>query len=166
MRQEKIVEYLYAKKQIVAPKTLAAEFQISNRTLANDIKWLKEIGMKEGFKIERIRSKGYQLEVFDKTKFKKFLVSSNYRERIDNSSPQERIKNIELLLLFHEEFITMKQISEWLEVSLSTVKADIKQVEFFCKTYDLSLFSKAHYGLKILGTEKKKREAILYLTRM
>ena len=40
MRQEKIVEYLYAKKQAIAPKALAAEFQISERTLANDIKWL------------------------------------------------------------------------------------------------------------------------------
>ena len=38
MRQEKIVEYLYAKKQAIAPKALAAEFQISERTLANDIK--------------------------------------------------------------------------------------------------------------------------------
>ena len=46
---------------------------------------------------------------------------------------------------------------EWLEVSLSTVKADIKQVELFCKDYGLTLFSKAHYGLKIVGTEEKKK---------
>lgn len=59
MRQEKIVEYLYAKKQAIAPKALAAEFQISERTLANDIKWLKEIGPMNGFTIERIRSKGH-----------------------------------------------------------------------------------------------------------
>ena len=59
----------------------------------------------------------------------------------------------------------MQQISEWLEVSLSTVKADIKQVELFCKDYGLTLFSKAHYGLKIVGTEEKKRQAILYLIR-
>ena len=60
MRQEKIVEYLYAKKQAIAPKALAAEFQISERTLANDIKWLRDIGRTEGFSIERIRSAGYQ----------------------------------------------------------------------------------------------------------
>ena len=103
MRQEKIVEYLYAKKQAIAPRALAAKFQISERTLANDIKWLKEIGSNEGFTVERVRSAGYQLKVFDNVRFS------------DN--------------------------------------------------YDLTLFSKAHYGLKIMGTESKKRRAILYLIR-
>ena len=165
MRQEKIVEYLYAKKQAIAPKALAAEFQISERTLANDIKWLKEIGANEGFTVERIRSAGYQLKVLDNDRFRSYLMQSKHQEQVDHSSPQERIKNIELLLLFHEEYITMQQIAEWLDVSLSTVKADIKQVEQFCTDYELSLFSKAHYGLKILGTESKKRRAILYLIR-
>lgn len=165
MRQEKIVEYLYAKKQAIAPKVLAAAFQISERTLANDIKWLKETGFSEGFSIERIRSKGYQLKILDQTKFQKYLAQSKQHEQVDNSSPQERIKNIELLLLFHEEYITMQQIAKWLDVSLSTVKADIKQVEHFCESYELKLFGKAHYGLKILGTESKKRRAILYLIR-
>ncbi len=165
MRQEKIVEYLYAKKQAIAPRALAAKFQISERTLANDIKWLKEIGSNEGFTVERVRSAGYQLKVFDNVRFSSYLSKSKKQEQVDNSSPQERIKNIELLLLFHEEYITMQQIAEWLDVSLSTIKADIKQVEQFCDNYDLTLFSKAHYGLKIMGTESKKRRAILYLIR-
>lgn len=165
MRQEKIVEYLYAKKQAIAPKALAAAFQISERTLANDIKWLKEIGAAAGFDVERVRSAGYQLKVLDQSKFQSYLAQTKRQEQVDSTSPQERIKNIELLLLFHEEYITMQQIAEWLDVSLSTVKADIKQVEQFCETYELSLFSKAHYGLKIIGTESKKRRAILYLIR-
>lgn len=165
MRQEKIVEYLYAKKQAIAPRALAAKFQISERTLANDIKWLKEIGSNEGFTVERVRSAGYQLKILDNVSFRSYLSKSKKQEQVDNSSPQERIKNIELLLLFHEEYITMQQIAEWLDVSLSTVKADIKQVEQFCDNYDLTLFSKAHYGLKIMGTESKKRRAILYLIR-
>lgn len=165
MRQERIVEYLYAKKQASAPKALAAAFEISERTLANDIKWLKEIGPTKGFVIERIRSAGYQLKVLDKTKFQNYLAQTKEQEQVDNSIPQERIKNIELLLLFHEEYLTMQQIAQWLDVSLSTVKTDIKQVEQFCEHYELTLFSKAHYGLKILGTESKKRRAILYLIR-
>ncbi|MDT2596941.1 PRD domain-containing protein [Enterococcus dongliensis] len=165
MRQERIVEYLYAKKQASAPKALAAAFEISERTLANDIKWLKEIGPTKGFAIERIRSAGYQLKVLDKTKFQNYLAQTKEQEQVDNSIPQERIKNIELLLLFHEEYLTMQQIAQWLDVSLSTVKTDIKQVEQFCEHYELTLFSKAHYGLKILGTESKKRRAILYLIR-
>ncbi|MFQ7237269.1 MAG: BglG family transcription antiterminator, partial [Enterococcus hulanensis] len=165
MRQEKIVEYLYAKKQAIAPKALAAAFQISERTLANDIKWLKEIGAAAGFDVERVRSAGYQLKILDQAKFQSYLAQTKRQEQVDSTSPQERIKNIELLLLFHEEYITMQQIAEWLDVSLSTVKADIKQVEQFCETYELSLFSKAHYGLKIIGTESKKRRAILYLIR-
>lgn len=165
MRQEKIVESLYMQKQAVPPKALAAEFKISERTLTNDIKWLKEIGETEGFTVERIRSAGYQLKVLDEAKFRTYLARLTGQEQVDYSSPQERIKNIELLLLFHEEYITMQQITEWLDVSLSTVKGDMKQVEQFCERYGLSLFSKAHYGLKILGTESKKRQAILYLIR-
>lgn len=165
MRQEKIVEYLYMKKQAIAPKALAAAFQISERTLANDIKWLKEIGVTEGFTINRIRAAGYQLEITDLTTFRRYLTRLTRQEQVDSSSPQERIKNVELLLLFHEEYITMQQIAEWLDVSLSTVKADIKQVEQFCERYGLTLFSKAHYGLRIIGSESKKRRAILYLIR-
>jgi len=165
MRQEKIVEYLYMKKQAIAPKALAAAFQISERTLANDIKWLKEIGVRKGFTINRIRAAGYQLGITDLTTFRRYLTRLTRQEQVDSSSPQERIKNVELLLLFHEEYITMQQIAEWLDVSLSTVKADIKQVEQFCERYGLTLFSKAHYGLRIIGSESKKRRAILYLIR-
>lgn len=94
MRQEKIVEYLYAKKQAIAPKALAAEFQISERTLANDIKWLRDIGRTEGFSIERIRSAGYQLEISDKKKFLRFLSHAKRQEKIDNGNPNElRISN-------------------------------------------------------------------------
>ncbi len=67
----------------------------------------------------------------------------NVKKKIDSGNPKERIKNIELLLLFHEEYITMQQISEWLEVSLSTVKADIKQVELFCKDYGLTFIQQS-----------------------
>ena len=80
MRQEKIVEYLYAKKQAIAPKALAAEFQISERTLANDIKWLRDIGRTEGFSIERIRSAGYQLEISDKKVSKIFISCKTSRK--------------------------------------------------------------------------------------
>ena len=162
MRQEKIVEYLYAKKQAIAPRALAAKFQISERTLANDIKWLKEIGSNEGFTVERVRSAGYQLRILDNVSFRSYLSKSKKQEQVDNSSPQERIKNIELLLLFHEEYITMQQIAEWLDVSLSTIKADIKQVEQFCDNYDLTLFSKAHYGLKIIRVQKVKNDEQSY----
>ncbi len=79
--KKKIVEYLYAKKQAIAPKALAAEFQISERTLANDIKWLRDIGRTEGFSIERIRSAGYQLEISDKTKFLRFLSHAKRQEK-------------------------------------------------------------------------------------
>ena len=60
--------YMQRSKQLL-PKALAAEFQISERTLANDIKWLRDIGRTEGFSIERIRSAGYQLEISDKKSF-------------------------------------------------------------------------------------------------
>lgn len=72
---------------------------------------------------------------------------------MDHSSPQERIKNIELLLLFHE-YITMQQIAEWLDVSLSTIKADIKQVEQFCTDYELSLLAKPLW-IENPGTEAR-----------
>ena len=81
MRQEKIVEYLYAKKQAIAPRALAAKFQISERTLANDIKWLKEIGSNEGFTVERVRSAGYQLKVFDNVRFSSYLSKSKSKSR-------------------------------------------------------------------------------------
>ncbi|MGO3610360.1 MAG: BglG family transcription antiterminator [Enterococcus sp.] len=165
MRQEKIVEYLYAKKRAVAPQTVAAEFRISERTLVNDIKWLKEIGNQEGFTIQRVRSEGYQLKISDRQLFHSYLTQITRQDQVDHSNPQERIKNIELLLLFHEDYLTMQQLAEWLEVSLSTIKTDIKQVEVFCERYELLLYSKAHYGLKIVGTESKKRQAILYLIR-
>ncbi|MGM0240176.1 BglG family transcription antiterminator [Enterococcus sp. AZ103] len=165
MRQERIVEYLYLQDQIVTPQKIADAFGISERTLANDIKLINAIGKSAGFALKRIRGSGYQLVIVSEEKFQSFLTDSFHDELIDSTSPEQRIKSSLIVLLFSEDFITLQELADYLVVSLSTIKTDMKKVEAFCQKYQLKLYSKAHYGLKITGSEMQKRKAILDLLR-
>lgn len=165
MREEKIVHFLKNNPSPQPLAELAQTFGVSKRTIANDLKAINALGKQACFQIINVRGKGYRLAISNEVQFEQYFsqVEKNLAEGIRD--PQERKLNIELLLLFANEYMTLNQIAETLNVSLSTVKSDLVEVKQDFIVMNLKLTSKAHYGFRVSGSEEAKRLFIIQLLR-
>lgn len=165
MREEKIIQFLKNNPSPQPLAELAQAFGVSKRTIANDLKAINELGKQACFQVMNVRGKGYRLDISNEGQFEQYFnqLADNPVEGI--MDPQERKLNIELLLLFANEYVTLNQIAETLDVSPSTVKSDLAEVKQDFAGMNLQLTSKAHYGYRISGAEENQRLFIIQLLR-
>lgn len=144
---------------------LCQNLNVSDRTISSDIKNLNDAGKKNGYEVKTIRKKGYLLQITNQAKFSQYLM------RVENTNVslndvRQRVLNLEIILLLAGDFITLKELSERFNVSVSTVKDDLKRTNQFFREKNLKVIGKPHYGIYIFGKESNKRQAIIDLFRM
>ncbi|STY44832.1 Probable licABCH operon regulator [Listeria grayi] len=161
MRREMILNHLLNKEVHISLADLTESFQVSERTIRNEVKYLNEDGIKNGFRIQTLRGQGYQLQIENKPLFTDYLKKQT--ASFDTQSVSQRLLYLELLLFQQQDFITIDQLASQLQVSRSTIQQDLKRVDTFLHTYGLLLKRKAHYGVQIVGPEKKHRAALAKL---
>ncbi|MBA4493977.1 BglG family transcription antiterminator [Paenactinomyces guangxiensis] len=159
-RQLELLRILMQSEKEVTSHKLANIFQITSRTVRNDIKEISEALLKNGAKIVALRGKGYQLEILDYNSFRSFLqeiaLSYSKMEAVP-TEPKERVNYIIKRLLLSEGYIKLETLAEELFVSESTIKNDLKEVRSIMSNYELELDKRPNYGLKITGNEIKLR---------
>lgn len=165
MREDKIIQFMKNTPHPHPLADLAKAFGVSKRTIANDLKLLNELGKTSGFQVINLRGKGYKIEVIDEKRFHGYCHQIQTDQGKSFLSPQSRKENLELLLLFATEYVTLQQLAQTLEVSISTVKNDLSEVRYDFDSMQLSIVSKAHYGYKVNGPEEKRRLFIIQLLR-
>lgn len=165
MRGDKIILYLKSNPYPSSLTELANNFRVSKRTISNDLKSLNSLGATFGFQIVNLRSQGYKLDITDENRFRKYFhqIVRDQGELIMN--PESRKINIKLLLLLSNNYVTLSQMAETLDVSPSTIKNDLIEVKKDFSNMELVLTSKAHYGYKITGPEENRRLLIIQLLR-
>lgn len=156
-----ILNHLLNKEVHISLADLTESFQVSERTIRNEVKYLNEDGIKNGFRIQTLRGQGYQLQIENKPLFTDYLKKQT--ASFDTQSVSQRLLYLELLLFQQQDFITIDQLASQLQVSRSTIQQDLKRVDTFLHTYGLLLKRKAHYGVQIVGPEKKHRAALAKL---
>ncbi|MBL1229179.1 BglG family transcription antiterminator [Enterococcus sp. BWB1-3] len=165
MREEKIIQYLIASTGRQSLLKLADLFEVSPRTISSDIKLINAAASRHGFQITNKRGLGYGLEIFDHPAFNNYFTQLSAENEREILNPNSRKTNIALLLLFANDYLTMTQISNILAVSVSTVKKDMNQVRTEFELDGLTLYSKPHYGYKVVGSEENRRALIIQLLR-
>lgn len=144
-------------------ESLAQLFDITSRTVRNDIKAILDTLSKHGASIITQRGKGYQLQVDNAPLFHSFLQEIAFAAKGVKalpSEPKERIIYIIKRLLLSEHYLKLEELAEELYVSLPTVKNDLKSVRQILHQYELQLEKRPNYGLKISGNEMKWRYCI------
>ena len=81
------------------------------------------------------------------------------REQIPNSAT-ERIHFLLAYLLYHEEYIKIDELSDFLFVSRNTLSDSLRQVERIVNRYDLQIDRKPNFGVRIVGREYNFRRCI------
>ncbi|WP_125702213.1 BglG family transcription antiterminator [Lacticaseibacillus daqingensis] len=164
MRYGQILERLEeAQPAPVSRAALTGSLAITERTLSSDIRTLNDDGVHHGFTITTVRGRGYALRITDPKRYAQYCT-----RELPAPGPADvaqRVRNLEMLLLLAGTFITSEELAQRLNVSVPTIKSDMKQTRQFFAEHQLNVMGRAHYGSCVTGTEEHKRRAIIDLFR-
>lgn len=149
-----IIEYLRMNDYSFLLKELAEKFGVSERSIRYDIEninyYLNKFNLKE---IEKSSKGLYSLKEEDK-KIKELLESMSQRFYVFTG--EERREYVEEKFLFFKENRLIDFV-ETLDVSLSTVKIDLREVKIFFIENGLNLNFYSKQGIRLEGNEEKLR---------
>ncbi|WP_438572188.1 BglG family transcription antiterminator [Clostridium sp.] len=157
-RFKKILEVLLENDKVVSGENLCSILGVSSRTIRSDIKEITKMIEGNGGTIISEKSKGYRLEISDKDKFMSFI---NYgKEEVES----DRSEDVIIKLLLNEvqggESITQIDLADYLFISISSLKNDIKLAKEKLDDYSLGIEKIANKGIGISGREENIRACL------
>lgn len=149
-----IIDYLMKNNFSLSLKDMAEKFEISERSIRYDIEninyYLGRAGLNE---IEK-SAKGIYNLAEDYDKIEKFLTDLTKRFYVFTAD--ERKEYIEMRFLFYPDNKFL-DFAEELDVSISTIKLDLKEIKVFLLEHDLNLIFVSKQGVVLQGNEEKIR---------
>ncbi|PAV31127.1 PTS fructose transporter subunit IIA [Virgibacillus profundi] len=159
-RMKTILQKLITAESPLTGKYLANINQVTSRTTREDVKSLNELLVENGANVDSVMGKGYQLIIDDDLCFRKYLQSI-FKEEVSDAflpkTPEEREGYLIKRLLLSEGYEKLDDLADEIYVSKSTIQNDLKLVKDRLADYDIQLESRPNYGLKITGSELKRR---------
>lgn len=150
MRLYLIMKDLIEKDDYCSLDDLIKKYEVSKRTIQNDISYLMRIAPRKGFQLHMKRGKGYLLEVTNEELLNDFLDTLNEGVFF---SVKERPANILAYIALQDGYISMDKIADTFQVSKTLIKNDMKDVEALAKSYHFQLERRSHYGVKIIADD-------------
>lgn len=145
----------------VTARQLAAQLQVSEKTIRNMIQSLRDEVKEYGAHIHSQTKLGYELKIIDEEKFLSFIHQLQNQNAESLESTGDRIQFILRTFLEHcGEYIKLDDLAERLHVSKSCINRDIKEVKRLLQASHLELESRPYYGLRIIGEEYALRACI------
>lgn len=140
---------------------LADKFEVSDRTIRNDINSINSLLKEQKLPILRLEKGG---EISKDNSFKEILAFISEDDLYSYKlSKEERKKVAAALLITCSGFITLSTIAEKLYVSRATIINDLDEIKSFVNTGNLQVSSHPNKGLRIEGKESDKRLFLLQL---
>mgnify|MGYP000983719605 FL=1 len=154
-RQKDILIYLCSKRGYITIKQLAMKFNVSNRTIQNDLAFIDSFLSNSKVIIDRKSSKGIKVIASESeiSNLRQKLKSLKYRT-LDN---YERLSIISLLLLCNP-INTFEQLSNACGVSRQTIINSFQQVEDNFIKGGIEIHKIRGTGIKITGDEIRVRK--------
>ena len=158
MRLYSIMDDFVLEETYLALDFFTKKYNVSKRTIQNDLSYLMQVAPNKGFKLNFRRDYGYILEIHDQKKLDCFLKSLQSEEILNF---EQRIRAIGFCLIMSNEYMTMEQLAETFNISVATIKKEVKKVEILLNDYQLELYRRRHYGLMVQGKDHDKKKFIL-----
>ncbi|MGB9857309.1 MAG: BglG family transcription antiterminator [Dictyoglomaceae bacterium] len=159
-RKEKILKLLLESSQPIKVEEIAEKTRYSLSTIRRELRNLEDYLYPYGIELKTIPYKGVCLTNFSGKSYNEIFSIISLQEKI---SIKERQRLMVLDLLLSHEKITLENWEEKFKVSHPTVIKDFKEVKKWIIKHNLSIIAKPHYGIKVEGEERFKRQALLDL---
>lgn len=160
-RLKSLIKELLSHKEPVTSEYLAKVIGVTSRTIRNDVKTLNLELKKIGVQIEANRGVGYFIDPTLGHSVTELIEEVFMLQEEEQTHapvlPEERVLYILKSIIMADGFIATEQLANELFVSKSTVDNDLKQVEKLLEKYDLTLYKKQNYGIKLIGNEMNIR---------
>ena len=162
-RSTKIVQLLSKEKDEITVSGFAEYFQVSQKTIRNDMKEINEILDKNKRGTIDIKSGGLVSIPADFKDSLSLLLEGNFYNY--KLSKEERKKVASAIIVNSADYITLAAIADRLMVSRATVINDLKEIKKFIRKGNLEVISHANKGLRIDGLESDRRRFLFELLR-
>lgn len=164
-RSKKIFQYLLQERKPVELQVLAERFQISIRSIYNDITKVDEFLTKNHFPMLQ-KMKGTVAYSVDKDIENQIIRKlMNVVEHEGIYDPAIRRQAIAKYLIDQSDYTTIDEVANQFQVSRNTVTNDFKEMKAWLKQSNLVLETVAYKGIKLKGTEKSKRNVCIELMK-
>lgn len=154
-----MLETLKEEDQPIPIKQFAESFEVSVRTIQNDINNIDYLLQANHLPILKRWYKGsVSLEEDDGRLINLLNFLSGIETKDVVLRPKERLHALYMLLLKQQSYITIAGLCEQLGVSKGTVLNDLKRLRKKIQTLPFDICSNSRYGIKLEGNEKAIRE--------
>lgn len=161
-RTKNLIEYALRLTAPVSLEEIGVHFHIGKRTVYNEIERANE--WLSGCQFSKLKIQRGKLTLFPE--FEINAIEKKLREKkgtIYILSPQERIYLIICLVLYKTDRVLISSLLDILEISRTSLLADLRVVRSFLKNYDLRWVSLGKEGYEIEGNEIRRRAVFLLL---
>jgi Transcriptional antiterminator len=139
-------------------KQLADKLSVSTRTIRNDIHDLNRT--LNGIAQFQMVKGSYWLHLDDASRFKNFLADHELTAESEDSL-KKRDQELALRLLRATGALKIDELADSMNIGRTTLVEDLKRIRMTFDAYDLEIKGKPNEGIRLTGSEWKKRIYIL-----
>lgn len=150
---------ILAKEDNNSLSSLSKQFNVTERTIRNDIKKISEFLIMHNLSPLSFDKYGIVLTNNDFGQYRQYVNPNDYYNY--RLSKKERILISSIILLCKSDYITLSDIADHLFVSRTTIVNDLPNIRHFLSLFNIELISHPSKGLKITGTELNIRDILL-----
>ena len=144
-RLNELLKYFLSHKEYTSPSNLVKHFQISERTLRNDIREVNKEIKKNHVQILMKRGPGYYLDSKDPSFVSQLEESVNLKQD-PLDSVDRRINHLIIKLLYANDYLNQDDLADEVFVSVNTIINYLKTIRAILNRYHLTLQNKANLG--------------------
>ena len=145
-RQIKITNFLESKLEWTTIENMAKAFDVSERTIRNDLDSIGAFLKENNIELERRPRLGVKINL------KRNQNINNILKECTNKlyTADDRVIMIAIILLIRNN-TTIEKLSDYIQVSKNTLVNDLKASEEILKSLDIEVRKKSYYGITTRG---------------
>lgn len=151
------------KAEDIGISDLAEKFEVSQRTIRNDLNAINELLKENGIHELELKNGGRIIRGQEFAGILSYVSTGDFY--CYKLSREERIHIASALLVNSSEYITLSTIADRLLVSRATIINDLDSIKLYIKTSDIKVISHPNKGLRVEGKESDKRLFLMSLVK-
>lgn len=135
--------------------TLARRMDVSQRTIQNDLSFLRAAGSEHGFEVTAKRGRGVTAVIKDSKRVQEYL---GFLSRDASLSAERRPSAILQLISLARDYVSTEELANSLSLSTGTVNNAMPEVVSLASRYGFKIERTRRHGTRVTGSPVKLRE--------